>query len=384
MGISVSEFGFSEDQKIMRRSVLGLLEKVFTPEMIQQHDEDRKFPVDAYAALARQGWLGLPHEAEYGGMDGSCKDLVVVIEAMAQHNAQLASAYMTTVIYGGMQVKHGGSPAIKSEILPGAIRGDIRLALCITEPETGSDVASIRTRAVRDGDDYVIDGQKVYITCAHVADHLVVATKTDAAAGHRGITLFLVDARSRGVTIRPLKGLGRRMIHTNEIFFDGVRVPATRILGEPNGGWQGIMRGLNMERLLLSAAACGNMARIIDDAREFARHRKQFGKPIGSHQAIAHKFADMQIMLDSSRALVYRVAEMLDAGETPNRETAAAKVLATENNSRCADMGIQILGGAGYMMDYPMQMYFRDARVGSIGGGTSEIMRSVIAKGMDL
>ncbi|HWL29401.1 MAG TPA: acyl-CoA dehydrogenase family protein, partial [Burkholderiaceae bacterium] len=214
MSITVSEFGFTEDQKIMRESVLALLEKTFTPEMIRQHDEDRAFPFGPYAALARNGWLGLPHEAEYGGMDGSYKDLVVIIEAIAQHNAQLASAYLTSVIYGGMQIKHGASPELKAEIMPGVIQGDVRLAICITEPETGSDVASIRTRARKDGDDYLISGQKVYITCAHVAHHIVVAAKTDPDAGHKGITLFLVDVTSPGVNIRPMKALGRRMIHT--------------------------------------------------------------------------------------------------------------------------------------------------------------------------
>ena len=384
MKATISESGFTPEQKLMRQSVIAMLEKVMPAELIRKLDEDREFPFDAYAALARDGWLGLPHEAEYGGMDCSFKDLAIFVEAMAYHNAQIASAYMTTVIYGGMQVRHGGSKALKAEIMPGLIAGDIRLALCITEPETGSDVASIRTRAVAQGDDFVLAGQKVYITCAHVAHHLVVAARTDPEGGHKGITLFLVDAKSPGITMRPLKGLGRRMIHTNEIFFDDVRVPARNILGGMNRGWQGLMRGLNLERLLLSAAACGNMAKIIDYARDYATERKQFGKPISSFQAIAHKFADMQVMLESSRAMVYRVADMLDAGEVPNLETAATKILATENNSRCADMGIQILGGAGYMMDHEMQMYFRDARVGSIGGGTSEIMRSVIAKGMGL
>lgn len=380
----ISEFGFTDEQKMIRNSVLDLLEKTLTPEMVRTMDENREFPFDAYATLARHGWMGLPHAAEFGGMAGSFKDLTVFIEAVAYHNAQLASAYMTTVIYGGMQVHHGGSPALKAEILPGLIEGDIRLALCITEPETGSDVASIRARSVAEGDSYVINGQKVYITCAHVAHHLVVATKTDAKAGHKGITLFLVDVRTPGVSIRPLKGLGRRMIHTNEVFFDNVRVPATRMLGVEGRGWQALMRGLNYERLLLSAAACGNMAKIIDYARQYAKDRQQFGQRISHYQVIAHKFADMQVMLESSRAMTYRVAEMLDAGEVPNMETAATKIVATENNSRCADMGIQIMGGAGYMMDHEMQMYLRDARVGTIGGGTSEIMRNVIAKGMDL
>nr|WP_151448786.1 acyl-CoA dehydrogenase family protein [Lacisediminimonas profundi] len=384
MTTASADFGLTEEQKMIRRSVLPMLAEVLPHDKIMEMDEAREFPFDAYRALAQAGWMGLPHEEAYGGSDGSYKDLAIFVETVAYHNAQLASAYLTSVIYGGMQVKHGASAALKREILPGMIAGDIRLALCITEPETGSDVASIRTRAVQDGDDYLISGQKVYITCAHVAHHLIVATKTDRDAGHKGITLFMVDARSPGVSIRPLKALGRRMIHTNEVYFDDVRVPASRMLGERNNGWSALMRGLNLERLCLAAAACGNMMRIIDYAGSYARDRQQFGKPISSFQAISHKFADMQIMAESARVMVHRVADLLDAGESPTMQTAIAKVLATENNSRCADMGIQIMGGAGYMMEHEMQMYFRDARVGAIGGGTSEIMRTVIAKQMGL
>lgn len=384
MPVLAHPFGLTEHQRLIRESVLPLVEAAMPRERMQEMDEAREFPFEAYAALAREGWMGLPHEAAYGGADGSFKDLSVFVEVLAYHSAQLASAYLTTVIYGGMQVRNAASPALKQELMPALIAGDLRLALCITEPDAGSDVSSISTTARQEGDDFIIDGQKVYITCAHVAHKLVVATKTDRDAGHKGISLFLVDVTSPGLSISPLKGLGRRMIHTNEIFFDAVRVPASRMLGERNGGWRNLMRGLNLERLCLSASACGNMARIIDDARGFALDRKQFGKPISSYQAIAHKFADMQLMLESARAMTYRVADMLDAGVEPAMETAIAKVLATENNSRCADMGIQILGGSGYMMEHHMQMYFRDARVGTIGGGTSEIMRSVIARQMGL
>ncbi|MEK7750349.1 MAG: acyl-CoA dehydrogenase family protein [Acidobacteriota bacterium] len=379
-----ADFGLTEDQKMIRDSVLPLLARVLPREKIRALDEASEFPAEAYAALAKAGWMGLPYDSRYGGTGGCFKDLAVFVESVAYHSAQMASAYLTTVIYGGMHVDFGASEALKQEIIPALIRGDVRLAFCLTEPETGSDASAIRTRAAADGNDYVINGQKIYITCAHVAHHLVVATKTERDAGRRGISLLLVDARSPGLTIRPLKGLGRRMIHTNEVFFDNVRVPATRLLGEKNGGWRSLMRGLNIERLCLAAAASGNMRRIIEYARDFATQRVQFGQPITAYQAITHKFADMQIMFETARVLTYRVAEMLDAGLDPAMETAVAKVVATENNSRCADMGIQIMGGAGYMMDHDMQMFFRDARVGTIGGGTSEIMRTIIAKQMAL
>ncbi|WP_428852582.1 acyl-CoA dehydrogenase family protein [Imbroritus primus] len=378
------DYQLTGSQRMIRDSVLPLLADVLPREKIRALDEAGEFPFDAYEALARAGWMGLPYDPQYGGAGGSFKDLAVFVETVAYHNAQMASAYLASVVYGGMQISHGASDAVKDEILPGIISGKTRMALCLTEPEAGSDVSAIRTSAVADGDDYVINGQKIYITCAHVAHQLVVATKTDREAGRRGITLFVVDARTPGLTIRPLKALGRRMIHTNEVFFDNVRVPAKRMLGTLHGGWYALMRGLNMERLCLSAAASGNIQKIIDYAKDYADERTQFGKPITEYQAVAHKFADMQVMAETTRVLTYRVADMLDAGLQPTAETAIAKVVATENNCKCADMGIQIMGGAGYMMEHEMQMYFRDARVGPIGGGTSEIMRTIIAKQMGL
>lgn len=376
------EFGIGEDQVRMRESVLKLLREKLPAAKIAELDDKSEFPFEAYDALADAGWLGLPYDEEYGGAGGSYMDLAVLIEAMAYHNAQMASAYMTTVVYGGMHLKFGASADLRASLIPQLIAGKVRLAFCLTEPDTGSDASGIRTRAVPEGDDYVIDGQKVYITCAHVADHLVVASKTDPAARHSGITLFLVDAKSPGVTIRPLRGLGRRMIHTNEVFFEGVRVPASRVLGDVNGGWKNVMRGLNVERLLLSAAATGNCYRIVETAIDFAKDRRQFGKPITEYQAISHKIADMRSMAEISRVMTYRLASLMDRGVAPNTAAAVTKIYATESNSKCADTGIQIMGGAGLMMSSEMQMYFRDSRVGTIGGGTSEILRNVIAKSM--
>lgn len=379
-----NDYQLTDLQRMIRESVLPLLADVLPREKIRALDEASEFPHDAFQALANAGWMGLPYGPEYGGSGGSFKDLAVFIETVAYHNAQMASAYLATVVYGGMQISHGATSAVKDEILPAIIAGKTRMALCLTEPEVGSDVSAITTSAVADGNEYVINGQKIYITCAHVADQLVVATKTDKSAGRNGITLFVVDAKSPGLTVRPLKALGRRMIHTNEVFFDNVRVPANRVLGAVNCGWHSLMRGLNLERLCLSAAASGNIQKIIDYAKDYACERKQFGRPITEYQAVAHKFADLQIMAETTRVLTYRVADMLDAGLQPTAETAIAKVVATENNCKCADIGIQIMGGAGYMMEHEMQMYFRDARVGPIGGGTSEIMRSIIGKQMGI
>jgi len=379
------EFGYSAEQRMIAESLPPLLQSTLPWSKIRELDELAEFPHDAYAALAKAGWMGLPYPADCGGTGGSYKDLTVFVETVAYHNAQMASAWLTTVIYGGMQVCQNALSALRQRIMSCVINGSVKLALCITEPDTGSDVSAIRTTAAADGDEFVITGQKVYITCAHVADHLVVATKTDPEAGHRGITLFLVDAHSPGVSIRPLKGMGRRMIHTNEVFFDGVRVSGAQVLGGLNQGWKALMRGLNLERLCLAASAVGNMRRIIDYARDYATQRRQFDRPIVEFQVIAHKFAEMQIMYETALAILHRAADMLDAGLAPTLETSAAKVYCTtESNVRCADMGMQIMGGAAWMMEHEMQMYYRDCRVGPIGGGTAEIMKNVIAKQMNL
>jgi len=377
-------FGFSAEQTLMRDSVLGLLRKVLPPEKIRALDRAREFPFEAYQALADAGWMGLLYAPEYGGMGGSYTDLAVLSEALAWHYGGIAQAWGISVIYGGMHVALHGSEAMKREILPRIVSGRSRLAICVTEPNHGSDVAGIECRAVRDGDAYVLDGQKIYNSAAHVAHHLVVVAKTKPGRGYDGISLFLVDTDLPGVTIRRLDALGRHTTEANHCFFEGVRVPAARLIGHENQGWHGLMQCLNVERLNLAASGVGNTRRIIDHALGYAKQREQFGRPIGKFQAVAHKFADMEIMYQTARAQTFRVAAMLDAGLDPVGENAVAKAYATEVNWKVADIAMQIMAGAGFIADYDMQMLFRDARVGPIGGGTSEIQRNVISRLMGL
>jgi len=309
--------------------------------------------------------------------------MAVIIEAMGYHDYGARSAYMTTVVYGGGHLQHHATAELRDELLPRLIRGEVKMAISYTEPASGSDAAGITTRAVRDGDDYVITGQKVYSTNAHVADYLVASTKTDPDAGRHGLSLFVIDTKLPGVTIRPMEALGARTSRPNEVFLDDVRVPSRYLLGEENQGWRALMRGLNQERLLLAATSAGHCLKIIEIAKAFATDRVTFGKTITEYQAISHKFADMHMLTEAARLVTFHAAEMLDAGEDAVLETSTAKVVATENNYRVADMGVQIMGGAGYVAG-DMQRLFREARVGPIGGGSSEIMRNVIAKRMGL
>jgi alkylation response protein AidB-like acyl-CoA dehydrogenase len=377
-------FGLTDEQKMMHESVLQLLAGVMTPEEIRAHDRDRAFPHKAYQALADAGWMALPYPEKFGGMGGSYNDLTVLVEAMSYHYSGLATAYLTTVVYGGMHVLHYAREELAQRVIGEIISGKARLSIAMTEPGTGSDVASIRTKAIRDGDDYVINGSKLYITCAHVADYIVLVTKTDATAGRKGITLFLIDAKAPGVTIRPLEMLGRRTTHANEVFLENVRTPASWMLGEENRGWHNLMRCLNLERLALAAVGSGNCFKVLDYTLAYARERTAFGQAIASFQITQHKLADMRMMAETARLHAHRVAQLLDAGEDALLETAMAKTIATDANFNCAHMGLQIMGGAGYTMEYDMQMFFRDSRVGPIGGGSNEIQRNIIAKRLGL
>jgi alkylation response protein AidB-like acyl-CoA dehydrogenase len=378
---SVNTFGLSEQQLMVRRNVLELLDRTLPWPLIRELDEAREFPHVAYNALAEAGYLGIFYPEEFGGMAGNHKDFVAFIETLGYYYTGIAQAVMTSVVYAGMHVVKFASPEVKKEIVPKIINGKAKLALAMSEPGTGSDVAGIKTTAVRDGDDYVLNGQKVWITCAHVADYIVVVCKTDpAAARHGGMSILLVNAKASGVRIRPLKMLGRRTTHANEVFFDNVRTPVSHILGKENAAWKNLMKCLAFERMTLAAISAGHCFKITDYATDYAKSRIQFGQPITNFQAVSHKLVDMAIMSETARQSVYRVADLLDGGQDAIKEVSMAKIVCTDNNFRCADLGLQVMGGAGYSTEYDMAMFFRDSRVGPIGGGSNEIQRNVIAK----
>jgi alkylation response protein AidB-like acyl-CoA dehydrogenase len=377
--------GLSEEQRMMREGVLDLLATHLPWEKVRKMDEAKEFPHQAYNALAEAGYLGIFYPESLGGVGGSYTDIAVFLETLGYYYTGIAQAVTTTAIYAGAHVAKFGSPELQQQIIPKIISGKAKLALAMSEPGTGSDVAGIKTHARREGNDLILNGNKVWITCAHVADYLVVITKTDTqAARHQGISTLLVDARAPGVTIKPLAMLGRRTTHANEVFFDNVRVPASNLIGSEGQAWKNIMKCLGVERMGLAAISSGHCFKITEYASDYAKQRIQFGKPISEFQVIQHKLVDMLIMAETARQSVYRVASLLDAGDPAVKETSIAKIVCTENNFRCADIGLQVLGGAGYSMEYDMQMFFRDSRVGPIGGGSNEIQRNVLAKQMDL
>jgi len=381
-----NDFGFTDEQKLMRQSLLALAEAHLPVEKIRTLDREGGWPTEAYQAMAKGGWLGLPYPEEYGGLGGSYKDMAILLETLSYHYACLGTTYMTSAIYSGLQLLYNGSEYLKQTYMVPMIKGDIYIAFALTEPQTGSDAASIKTNAVRDGDDYIIRGQKWFITSAHMADYLVLVVKTDPSAkpAHDGFSLFLVDAKAPGVSMQPIETMGRHTTHTNQIFFDEVRVPARNLIGEENRGWRILMRGLNLERMAIAACGAGNAQKAIDIAQDYATQRIQFDRPISKFQVISHKLADMRIKAEIARLVTYRTAEMMDAGYDTRMETAIAKIVATDNDFECAHIGMQVMGGAGFSMEHDMQRLFRDSRLGPIGGGSNEIQRNIIAKLMGL
>lgn len=379
------DFSFSEEQEILRATVAKFMKKECPREYVRECDEEKKVPFEVFHKIADQGWLGLAIPEEYSGCGGTVIDLALLLEETARISLALADLIYRARIHGGMNILSFGTDEQKEEFLPGIAKGKLIFCIGLTEPNAGSDAASLTTSAVADGDDFIINGNKMFTTNMHIADYCLLYTRTDkTGTKHKGITAFLVDARSPGIEIRPINTLGMRATTTNEVVYDNVRVPGKNMLGELNKGWTVATGQLGAERFGLAAMCTGAAQSVLDDALQYAKERVQFGRPIGKFQAISHKLADMQVEVDISRLLTYRLAWMAAQDTSDLKIAAITKLYATEAYKHISDMGMQILGGYGYAMEYDMQRHFRDSRILTIGGGSSEIQRNIIAKSLGL
>ncbi len=377
------DFNLTEAQQGMQGALRAFLLRECPIEYVRECDEAERFPTELFDKLAAQGWLGLPIPEEYGGTGGSCTDLAVFLEELASHFEAAANCYYTTVVIAADALTHFATEEQKQALLPRLARGEIRFAFSLSEPNSGSDAASLRTRAVLDGDDWVINGQKMFCSCAQVADYILLMARTDpAAAKHDGITMFLLDPRTPGVEIRRLKKLGLRPMDLNEIFLTDVRVPKDRIIGQVNQGWRNVLKTLDYERCCLSAVNVGAARSCLDKALAYTKEREQFGQKISQFQMTRAKLADMEMEIDAARLLLYRSATLVDRGIPNNKESAVANLASSETYVRAALNGMRLMGGWGYLMEYDMQRHYRDSKLAEIGGGTSEILRIVISREM--
>ncbi len=379
------DFDFSEEQNLLRDSVRRMMDKLATPEYVRRLDREQAYPYELYNAWTEMGLLRMPFPEEYGGLGGNVFDMTIIAEELSRKSFDFFTAYGGSV-FCGLNLVRKGSEEQKRYWIPKLVSGEIKMSISMSEPDAGSDIGAMRTTARRDGNYWVINGQKVWATGAGAKNNVInVYVKTDPKANHRqGMSLFLVDNDTPGVQLRKLDMLGRRCVGTYEIFFNDVRVSADRLVGGENKGWECVLSGLQVERIASTAGYCGGAQAVIDDALQYAKDRKQFGRPIGTFQSIAHMLADMQTEVEAARVMMWRAAWMAANGKDALREISMAKLFGSEVYVKVANMGMQILGAYGYNMEFDMQRHFRDARSTTIGAGTSQMQRNLIAGLMGL
>jgi alkylation response protein AidB-like acyl-CoA dehydrogenase len=375
---------FTAEHEAFRRAVARFVDAEIVPQA-DAIDERGEFPREPFKRIGAQGWLGLRYPERYGGADADMVTYCLFAEELARGSLSVAAAAAMQSLMGTYFVYKYGSEALRARYLTPALRGDLVATFALTEPNAGSDVAAITTRAERRGDRWVLRGTKTWVTNAPVADMLTVAAKTSGERGLRSIALFLLDRGAmRGITLgKAIDKMAVRASVTGEILLEDVEVPDEHLLGGETGGVDKIGSILAEIRIMTAALSVGLARAAYGAALAYARERQAFGKPIGEHQAIAFKLADMLTSLHAAALMTYQAAARLDAGRPIGREAAMAKLFASETAVRITDEAARVFASYGLAMEYPVQRYFRDARFLLPGGGTSEILRVVIGRELD-
>jgi alkylation response protein AidB-like acyl-CoA dehydrogenase len=373
----------TQEQMMWKEQVDRLMEKEIGREYIRTCDTNREYPYKGYEAIVKQDWLRLLIPEDHGGLGGTIFDYALLCEGLSRYGFDFATAFMVST-FTAMNIVKFGTDAQKAKYLEPFMRGDIRFSISISEPQAGSDAASTRTRAIPDGEDFLLRGQKLWCSGA-AAKNVVIAmlVRSDAnTKKHNGLSVFLVPNDAPNLDVRKLPTMARRATGTTEIFVDDVRVTRDQLLGTLGQGWSIITDHLELERVAVSAGYVGNAQQAVDDALRYAHERIQFDKPIFEFQVIRHLLADMQTKVDAARLLVYRAAELASRGVPCTREVSMGKLFASETLQEVTRNGMQILGGHSMLPESDMERYFREGMQSTIGGGTSQIQRTIIAKTM--
>jgi isovaleryl-CoA dehydrogenase len=377
---STLDFDLGDMVGALRNQVEAFAAKEIAPRAAEI-DSKNEFPMDLWKKFGDLGVLGITVEEEYGGAGLGYLEHTVAMEEISRASASVGLSYGAHSNLCVNQIRRNGRPEQKKRYLPKLIDGSHVGALAMSEPGSGSDVVSMKLKAEKRGDRYILNGNKMWITNGPDADVLVVYAKTDPAAGSKGITAFLIEKGFKGFsTAQKLDKLGMRGSNTCELVFRDCEVPEENVLGEVGKGVRVLMSGLDYERAVLAAGPIGIMQAALDVAIPYVHERKQFGEPIGTFQLVQGKLADMYTTLNASRAYVYAVAKACDRGQTTRKDAAGAILFAAESATKVALDAIQLLGGNGYINDYPTGRLLRDAKLYEIGAGTSEIRRMLIGR----
>ncbi len=379
---------FSEEHEAFRKAVRAFVEREVAPH-IEAWEAAGQIPKSVWPRMGSLGFLGVEYDEKYGGAGADFMTSVVLAEELAR--SRCLSLAMAVGVHTDMASPHlyyTGSEALKEKYLPAICRGEKLCAIAVTEPGGGSDVAAIRTRARRVGDRYVLTGSKMFITNGVMADLYVVAARLepgDPARRHKGISMFVVERDSPGLAVsRKLMKMGMLASDTAELALQDVPVPAEHLLGQESRGFYEIMRIFQRERLVAGIHAVAGAERALEDTIAYARERRAFDSPLSEKQVIRHRLADMATLIEAARWLTYAACLRFQAGEDAVKEISMVKLFTAEMANRVAYDAVQIHGGYGYMREFPVERFYRDARLFPIGGGTSEIMKEIIAKQLDL
>ncbi|HJR45532.1 MAG TPA: acyl-CoA dehydrogenase family protein [Actinomycetota bacterium] len=380
VGVAQAADLFGPDHDELRHHVRAFVEKELAPN-VAEWERAEEFPREIFLRAGEVGLFGCKYEPEVGGSGPDYLADAVVTEEVSRCGSGGVSACLGAhKDLACLYISNFGSDEQRRRWLPPALAGEKIGALAVTEPEAGSDVAGIKTRARRDGDGWVLSGTKIFISNGAWADFVVVAAKTDPEAGHSGITLFVVEKDTPGYSAGKMRMLGWRAGQTGELVFNDVHVPDSQRLGNEGAGFIAIMKNFAWERLVMALGQVSGAQRIYDLAKAYALDRSAFNRPVGKFQVWRHRFADMATRIEAGRAMTYNALRLYAAGEDPIREVAMAKLYTSELAVHVADECVQIHGGYGYMTEFPAERALRDTRLGPIGGGTSEIMREIIGR----
>jgi alkylation response protein AidB-like acyl-CoA dehydrogenase len=373
------DFELTQEQKIIQATMRKFAQEELAP-VAEELDIAEEFPWKIFQRMAELGLLGMILPPKYGGSGSDELSLAIAIEEIAQACASTADILDSAAIIGTVPIYHYGNEEQKQRLLPALAKGERISSYAITEPDAGSDIGSIKARAERDGDHYILNGQKTFITCGNVCDTAIVFAGIPELAP-RGMTAFIVEKEMPGFSRgKKFKKLGMHAATNAEFFFEDCRVPAANRLGEEGKGMRIALAILDHGRIGIAAQAVGIAQAVLDKSVEYSKTRIQFGAPISKYQAVAWKLADMATEIEAARFLYYNAAYLADRGKAFSKNAAMAKLYASELAMRASTWGIQIFGGYGYMMEYPMQRYFRDAKLTEIYEGTSEVQRMVISR----
>ncbi len=380
---SAMDFSYTENQKMIAEIVRNFLAREYPPSRMMQDDEEQKFPYDVVMKAGELGLLGIIFPNEIGGAGFGYLEYIVAIEELAKYDPSLALTIAAHNSLGTNHIYQFGSEEQKRKYVPSLASGKKLAAWGLTEPNSGSDAAGMLTTAVRDGDHWVLNGTKNFITNSHSAEVAVVMAITDREKGHHGISAFIIEKGTPGFSASKKENkLGMRASETGQLVMDNCRIPYENLIGELNEGFKQAMQILDGGRISIAALSVGLAQGALDACIRYARERKQFGKPIGEFQAIQFKLADMATEIQAARLLTMKAASLKDEGKNTNMESAQAKLFASETAVRVTSEAVQIFGGYGFIKEYPVEKYYRDVKLCTIGEGTSEIQRIVIARNL--